>query len=241
MRNLTGLDELAQPRLEPRPDAAQVTDAAAAHQVGDGSREGPDQLRRAAVCAHDVVRRAGEVEQRRVTLQCIRDGLVVGVYGLTMALFVIPFRYDGKTRLGDPEVALAMFMDVRTACEQLGEVLVCDGPGGQGPALAATLAGLEGPVAIVNADLPCVTPYELIVLVEAAPALVAAPDGTTNALALADARDFQPLYGPGSAERFGLRRLDLRGLRDDVDTREDLLRLARYVGPSTRSAMLVSA
>jgi 2-phospho-L-lactate guanylyltransferase (CobY/MobA/RfbA family) len=141
-----------------------------------------------------------------------------------MALFVVPFRYDGKTRLGDPEVALAMFMDVRLACEQVGEVLVCDAP-----------------VAIVNADLPCVRPFELVELVEAAPALVAAPDGTTNALALADARDFRPLYGPGSAERFGLRRLDLRGLRQDVDTREDLLRVARYVGPNTRSAMLVSA
>ena len=127
-----------------------------------------------------------------------------------------------------------MFMDVRMACEQVGDVLVCDAPGGQGPALAATLAGLEGPVAIVNADLPCVRPFELVELVEAAPALVAAPDGTTNALALADARDFRPLYGPGSAERFGLRRLDLRGLREDVDTREDLLRLTRYVGPNTR-------
>jgi 2-phospho-L-lactate guanylyltransferase (CobY/MobA/RfbA family) len=81
----------------------------------------------------------------------------------------------------------------------------------------------------------------LIELAEAAPALVAAPDGTTNALALTDAGDFRPLYGPGSADRFGLRRLDLRGLREDVDTREDLVRLAHYVGPNTRSAMLVSA
>src|SRR5215475_15976118 len=115
-----------------------------------------------------------------------------------MALFVVPFRLDGKTRLGDPEVALAMFMDVRAACEQVGDVIVCDAPGGQGAAVAATLAGLDGPVAIVNADLPCVTPYELIELVEAAPALVPARDGTTNALALSDAGDFQPLYGPGS-------------------------------------------
>jgi 2-phospho-L-lactate guanylyltransferase (CobY/MobA/RfbA family) len=158
-----------------------------------------------------------------------------------MALFVVPFRVDGKTRLGDPEIALAMFMDVRAACEQVGDVIVCDAPGGQGSAVAVTLAGLEGSVTIVNADLPCVTPHELIELVDAAPALVAAYDGTTNALALADARDFRPLYGPGSAERFGLRRLDLRGLREDVDTRDDLVRLARYVGPNTRSAMLVSA
>ena len=134
-----------------------------------------------------------------------------------------------------------MFMDVRAACEQVGDVIVCDAPGGQGLAVAATLAGLGGPVAIVNADLPCVTPYELIELVQATPALVSARDGTTNALALSDAGDFQPLYGPGSAARFGLRRLDLRGLREDVDTREDLLRLAPYVGSNTRSAMLVRA
>jgi len=158
-----------------------------------------------------------------------------------MALFVVPFRLDGKTRLGDPELALAMFTDVRAACEQVGDVIVCDAPGGQGPAIAATLAGLEGPVTIVNADLPCVTPHELIELADAAPALVPARDGTTNALALSDARDFEPLYGPGSAARFGLRALALRGLREDVDTPEDLLRLAPYVGPSTRSAMMVRA
>ena len=134
-----------------------------------------------------------------------------------------------------------MFMDVRAACEQVGEVIVCDAPGGQGAALAATLAGIDGPVAIVNSDLPCVTPDELAVLVAEAPALVAAPDGTTNALALPDARDFRPLYGPGSAARFGLRRLELQGLREDVDTEDDLLRLAPHVGPNTRGALLVKA
>jgi 2-phospho-L-lactate guanylyltransferase (CobY/MobA/RfbA family) len=158
-----------------------------------------------------------------------------------MALFVVPFRLDGKTRLGDSELALAMFMDVRAACEQVGDVIVCDAPGGQGPALAATLARLEGPVAIVNSDLPCVTPTELLELADAAPALVAARDGTTNALSLLDARDFRPLYGPGSAERFGLRRLDLPGLREDVDTEDDLLRLAPHAGPNTRRAQLVRA
>ena len=156
-------------------------------------------------------------------------------------MFVVPFRADGKTRLGDPELALAMFMDVRAACEEVGEVIVCDAPGGQGAALAVTLAEIDGPVAIINSDLPCVTVDELSRLVAEAPALVAASDGTTNALALADARDFRPLYGPGSADRFGLKRLELRGLREDVDTREDLLRLAPLVGPNTRGALLVEA
>jgi 2-phospho-L-lactate guanylyltransferase (CobY/MobA/RfbA family) len=158
-----------------------------------------------------------------------------------MALFVVPFNPGGKTRLGDPEVALAMFLDVRAACEQVGEVRICDAPGGQGPALAALLATLEGPVAIVNSDVPCVTPFELQELIDSAPALVAASDGTTNALALEDARDFRPLYGPGSAERFGLKQLDLPGLREDVDTLDDLMRLAPHVGSNTRSASLVPA
>jgi 2-phospho-L-lactate guanylyltransferase (CobY/MobA/RfbA family) len=158
-----------------------------------------------------------------------------------MALFVVPFRADGKTRLGDPELAWAMFLDVRSACEQVGEVRTCDAPGGQGAALAALLATLEGPVAIVNSDVPCTTPFELQELIDSAPALVAANDGTTNALALEDARDFRPLYGPGSAERFGLKQLDLPGLCEDVDTQDDLLRLAPYVGQNTRSALHVLA
>ena len=113
-----------------------------------------------------------------------------------MAIFVIPFKPDGKTRLGDPELAWAMFLDVRAACEQVGEVRICDAPGGQGAAVSAALSAIEGPVAVVNADVPCVTPYELEELLASAPALVAARDGTTNALSLEDARDFRPLYGP---------------------------------------------
>ena len=158
-----------------------------------------------------------------------------------MAIFVVPFRPGGKTRLGDPEIALAMFMDVRAACEPLGQVRICDGPGGQGAAVAAELAALEGPVAIVNADLPCVTTHELEELLAETPALVAARDGTTNALSLDDARDFRPVYGPGSAARFGLRQIDLPGLREDVDTMEDLMRLAPHVGPNTRAALHVHA
>jgi 2-phospho-L-lactate guanylyltransferase (CobY/MobA/RfbA family) len=156
-----------------------------------------------------------------------------------MPTFVIPFKRDGKTRLGDPEVAWAMFLDVEAACSPLGKVRLCDTPGGQGAAVAAALRDIEGPVAVVNADVPTVTTDELELLLAAAPALVAADDGTTNALALADARDFRPLYGPGSAERFGLRRLDLPGLRDDVDTWDDLQRIADRVGPNTRRALEV--
>ena len=156
-----------------------------------------------------------------------------------MPTFVVPFKRDGKTRLGDAELARAMRLDVQAACDPLGEVLVCVAPGGQGAAVAAALEALSGPVAIVNADLPCATASELAQLVAATPALVAARDGTTNALALADAGDFRPLYGPGSAARFGLPTLELPGLQEDVDTWEDLLRIADRVGPNTRRALEV--
>jgi 2-phospho-L-lactate guanylyltransferase (CobY/MobA/RfbA family) len=153
-----------------------------------------------------------------------------------MATFVIPYRVNGKTRLGDQDLARAMLADVQAAA---GEAVVVDTPGGQGAALAAALAGLTGPVTIVNSDVPCVTAAELDQLSAAAPALVAAADGTTNALALRDARDFEPLYGAGSAARFEARLsakpLDLPGLRDDVDTPEDLERVRTRVGAHTRA------
>jgi 2-phospho-L-lactate guanylyltransferase (CobY/MobA/RfbA family) len=153
-----------------------------------------------------------------------------------MATFVIPFRLNGKTRLGDQELARAMLADVQAAA---GDAVVADASGGQGAAVSDALAGLSGPVTIVNSDVPCVTAAELEQLSAAAPALVAAADGTTNALALRDARDFEPLYGEGSAARFeqrlGARRLDLAGLRDDVDTWDDLERVRERVGAHTRA------
>lgn len=138
-----------------------------------------------------------------------------------------------------------MLEDVHAACAPLGEVLVCDAPGGQGQALATFLEDMSGPVVIVNADVPCVGTDELEALAAAAPALVAAADGTTNALALTDARDFVPLYGAGSAGRYvatlGGRLLDLPGLRDDVDTWDDLVRAGERAGPNTRRLLKARA
>lgn len=164
-----------------------------------------------------------------------------------MAVYVVPYRTNGKTRLGDPHLADAMMFDVVDVCNAAGadEVLVVRAGGGQGAALAAALVQRAGAVTIVNADLPCATADELAALSVAAPALVAASDGTTNALALRDASDFVPLYGPGSARRFeralGARRLELDGLANDVDTWDDLERLRHRAGAHTREYLATLA
>ena len=164
-----------------------------------------------------------------------------------MVTIVIPFAgAGGKTRLHESAdvrdaLAVAMFEDVLAACSPVGPTKVADLGGGQGAAVAAALAGVEGPVLIVNADVPCVVPADVRLLAETAPALVAAADGTTNALSLPSADLFEPLYGPGSAERFrarcGAASMALPNLADDVDTMDDLVRLQLRVGPRTLVAL----
>ena len=110
---------------------------------------------------------------------------------------------------------------------------VVDDPGeGQGAAVeAGLLAAPEWPVLVVNADLPQVQPRDLLALLGAMPeggiAIAPAPDGTTNALALAKSGLFEPLYGRGSAARFrahaeghGIDVMELASpaLAHDVDT-----------------------
>jgi 2-phospho-L-lactate guanylyltransferase len=185
---------------------------------------------------------------------------------------VVPFRSGGKTRLPAEirdEVALAMLGDVlevavgfgptrlvtddpagALVAETLGVDVVGDPGGGQGAAVRAGLAGLEGPCLVVNGDVPCVTGADLAAL--AVPArvgafgLVVAADGTTNALSLPRPDVFRPLFGAGSAARFrahaqalGLvwQEIALPALRSDVDTSDDLERLADIVGARTRGLL----
>lgn len=180
-----------------------------------------------------------------------------------MATVVVPFRSGGKSRLPAElrvEVALAMLRDVLAAAVEydgrvrlvtddaaaaliaagLGVEVVADPGGGQGAAVQAALAGVEGVCLVVNADVPRVCTSDLAAL-EAPPAtgalaIVAAADGTTNALGLPFAEAFEPLYGPGSAARFrahaavlglDVHDLELPGLRHDVDTTADLKPLGR--------------
>jgi len=163
---------------------------------------------------------------------------------------VVPFREpSAKSRLPErvrEPLARAMLEDVLAACREVGETVVARGGGGLGAAVAAELESVAaGPVLVVNGDLPAVTPRDLWALLGAVPegglALVEAADGTTNALALSSPGLFTPLYGPGSAERFATlaasRAVDLPNLADDVDTMDDLHRVADRVGRHTRAVL----
>jgi 2-phospho-L-lactate guanylyltransferase (CobY/MobA/RfbA family) len=138
-----------------------------------------------------------------------------------------------------------MLADVMVAAEEVGRTIVAEGRG-QGAAVEKALSGLqETPVLVVNADLPAVTPRDLLALLGSIPpdgiAVAAAADGTTNALGLASPVLFEPLYGPGSAKRFlalaASRLVEIPNLADDVDELSDLERLEGRLGAKTRSAL----
>src|SRR6266511_1191214 len=175
-----------------------------------------------------------------------------------MPTVVVPFRGESAKRRLSPApddlratLAYAMLEDVLAACRVVaGGVTIASGGGGQGAAVEAELRRIDsGPVLVVNADLPAAQPRDLLTLLGALPedglALVAAADGTTNALALAAPHLFAPLYGPGSAERFLARAARLKApaavaeipnLADDVDTLADLDRLDGRLGPRKAAA-----
>ena len=166
-----------------------------------------------------------------------------------MSTIVIPFRgEDAKQRLPEDvraELARAMLADVRAAAEEVGRTIVAEGRG-QGAAVETALSEVqETPVLVVNADLPAVTPRDVLALLGSIPpngiAVAAAPDGTTNALGLAAPGLFESVYGPGSAERFlalaPSRLVEIPNLADDVDALSDLERLEGRLGAKTRAAL----
>ncbi len=194
-----------------------------------------------------------------------------------MGAIVVPFRgTGGKRRLTGlshglhERVVLAMLADVLAAATAVARTAVVTGDargrelaratgaetiedpgGGQGAAVAAALGLLPaGSVLVLNADLPCVVPYDLRSLLASTPpggiALVESSDGRTNALSLPAPDLFQPLYGARSARRFrkaaqevGLEAITVAipNLVDDVDTREDLERVHARLGPHTNAAL----
>jgi 2-phospho-L-lactate guanylyltransferase len=189
-----------------------------------------------------------------------------------MSTVVVPFRGTDPKRRLDPlpeparlQLASAMLADVLAAAAAVGDVVVVapeepetdvpalyvrDPKRGQGAAVrdaldASVAAGLAPPYLVVNADLPCVTPRDLLALAGSVPAgglaVAAAGDGTTNALGLARADLFEPVYGPGSAVRFEALgpslRVDAPNLVDDVDVPGDLRRLRDRLGRHTRAVL----
>ena len=180
-----------------------------------------------------------------------------------MITVVIPYRGDAKRRL-PPDVraaaAVAMLGDVVEAALPLGRVVVVtddpvvvppgvdtvrDPGGGQGAAVKAGLATVSGHALVVNADLPLATTASLRRLAGAGLALVESGDGTTNALSLPEPAVFAPLYGRDSAARFRAHApfasVAIDELREDVDTPEDLERLAALAGRRTRALAALHA
>jgi len=180
-----------------------------------------------------------------------------------MPTIVVPHRGDAKRRLpagSRAALAVAMLGDVVEAALGVGPTLVVTDdpvvvpPGAQhvadpghglGAAVEAGIARAAGHVLVVNADLPCATAPAIARLAAAGLALVEARDGTTNALSLPDPSTFAPLYGPGSAARFRAHApfaaVVIPELEADVDSDEDLHRLAPRVGPRTRALLAVTA
>jgi len=109
---------------------------------------------------------------------------------------------------------------------------------------AAGRAG-EGGLLVVAADLPLASPAGLRRVLEAAVAapvaVVPSHDGDgTNVLAWREPATFAPRFGPGSAARHlsaaGAVRVDDPGLAMDVDTVDDLRRVAGLLDPSLVTA-----
>ena len=193
-----------------------------------------------------------------------------------MAAIVVPFRSRGGKRRLEPlpeearrALGHAMLADVLAAClavapptlvtddeaaetlaREVGAHPLPDPGSGHAAAVAAALAQLEErPVLVVNADLPCLEPRDVLALLGAIPdgglAIVPARDGTANALGLASPELFAPLYGHESARRFRIHAeavgasaavAMIPNLVDDVDTLEDLERLEARLGAHTRAA-----
>ena len=155
-----------------------------------------------------------------------------------MATFVIPFRPDGKTRLGDPEIALAMFFDVRSVV-RAGSARWSSAThrAAREPPSRRRSGGLTGPVAIVNADLPCVDGVRAARAARRGACARRRPRRDDECDRARRRPRFPPAVRPGSAARFGLRQLELIGLREDVDTWDDLLRVApvRRAGDARRA------
>ena len=155
--------------------------------------------------------------------------------------------------LATPEVGLVVCVtdDPAVAAEarRVGAATVSAGAPGLSVAISAGLASLApGPVAVLVADLPCLTPADLGAALRAAaavdgPALVTDAEGSGSVLLAHRDGPLPHRFGTGSAaahEAAGARRvlLPLPTLRRDVDTLDALSQaLELGVGARTREAL----
>ena len=120
--------------------------------------------------------------------------------------------------------------EVHAVARELGADVLDDGGLDLSGSVALALERHAGAIGVVvlAADLPHVTAGDVRELMaNARPlALVAAADGTTNAIAACPPTAFRPSYGPDSAARHGGTQLRLAGIERDVDTPGDLETLA---------------
>lgn len=118
---------------------------------------------------------------------------------------------------------------------------------GLNAALEEAAARVDGPVAALCADLPCLRPEDLAGALAGVPAggrgVVPDLDGTGTTLLAAAAGPLAPQYGPGSLARHtasgALVLAAPAGLRLDVDTETDLAR-ARALGLGAATARALS-
>ena len=148
-----GLDQLAQPRLDPGADAGQLARTPGSHERGHVGGRRADQVGRATVGAHGVV--AEPLRSSRAAKASSRSAsaALVTTRVWPMTQIVIPFRGEhGKQRLDAPDevrarLGLAMLGDVLAAATAMGRTLVVTDDE-DGRALAAELGA--DPVADVR-------------------------------------------------------------------------------------------
>jgi 2-phospho-L-lactate/phosphoenolpyruvate guanylyltransferase len=157
----------------------------------------------------------------------------------------------------DRIVVAAAGASAAAAAAALGLDVVHDPPGcaGLDAALAAASSriGHVGTSLVVTADLPRLSPEDVLAVLTADAEVVVAPtlDGGTGVLLRRPPDAIATAYGPGSAARHLARgraagrrtaTVHRRGLASDLDTWEDLRRLdQRAVGPATRAALAALA
>ena len=143
-------------------------------------------------------------------------------------------------------VAPVIVVTAASAHDFPGASVIADPGTGLDGAIAAGLAAVDGPVAVLLGDLPALQPEELADALRRASLLgrsfVPDADGTGTTL-IASTTDHAPAFGGGSAERHravGYVEIEVgaeSGLRRDVDTREQLEALRGRLGVRTRAQL----